>query len=226
MGLRRLLTVMGLGAGLMYFYDPDEGRRRRALLGDQVTRFKNDSQNFMDRARRDLQNRRQGMQAEPITGGMGGLSGDWTPGVRLVAALAGGGMTVYGLAKSGLSGVTATLLGINLLSHSVFDGHAADAANAIGEQLDQAKRTAGERRSSDGKKTGRQEESASARAGGQSSRTSASLTSEQGANPRQYQRKESSTGMAGSSRAERDAGQESVGFDGMLPGNPPEGSVQ
>src|SRR5213079_1218714 len=32
----RILASFGLGAGLMYFYDPQSGRRRRALLRDQV----------------------------------------------------------------------------------------------------------------------------------------------------------------------------------------------
>jgi hypothetical protein len=35
MGLR-ILAGFGLGAGLMYLYDPQSGRRRRALIGDQM----------------------------------------------------------------------------------------------------------------------------------------------------------------------------------------------
>ena len=33
----RLLGGIGLGAGLMYFLDPQQGRRRRALVRDQFT---------------------------------------------------------------------------------------------------------------------------------------------------------------------------------------------
>jgi uncharacterized membrane protein len=119
MGLRRLMTLMGFGAGLMYFYDPQLGRRRRALLRDQWTHLQNEAGDFMDKARRDLRNRQQGMQAQGITGAMGGLSGQWTPGVRLVAALAGGGMTFYGLARSGVSGLAATFLGLDLVSRGL-----------------------------------------------------------------------------------------------------------
>ena len=35
-----LLGAMGIGAALMYFLDPDSGRRRRALVKDQVNRYK------------------------------------------------------------------------------------------------------------------------------------------------------------------------------------------
>ena len=33
-----LLTGLGLGLGIMYVFDPDQGRRRRTLLGDQLRR--------------------------------------------------------------------------------------------------------------------------------------------------------------------------------------------
>ena len=35
-----LLGAMGIGAALMYFLDPDSGRRRRALVKDQMTHYK------------------------------------------------------------------------------------------------------------------------------------------------------------------------------------------
>jgi hypothetical protein len=35
-----LLGAAGIGAALMYFLDPDSGRRRRALVKDQVTHYK------------------------------------------------------------------------------------------------------------------------------------------------------------------------------------------
>lgn len=226
MGLRRLLTAMGLGAGLMYFYDPDQGDRRRSLLRDQFTKLKNDNQDFLAKAKTDLQNRRQGMKAEPITGGLGGLSGDWTPGVRLVAALAGGGMTFYGLAKSGVSGVAATLLGINLVSHSVFSGSMGGASEDVQAQSEQATSTAGAKGGSNGQKHRRSDAGSTAGSTAQQRQASgvnASLTSEQGASSNQYPGSESSAGKAESGSARRDFGDESLGFDSMLPGNLPEG---
>jgi osmotically-inducible protein OsmY len=37
--MRRLLGLVGLGAALTYFFDPDQGRRRRAMARDRATAF-------------------------------------------------------------------------------------------------------------------------------------------------------------------------------------------
>jgi osmotically-inducible protein OsmY len=37
--MRKLLALIGLGAALTYFFDPQQGRRRRALAKDQVAAF-------------------------------------------------------------------------------------------------------------------------------------------------------------------------------------------
>src|SRR5262245_18812558 len=37
--MRKLLTYVGLGAGLVYFFDPQQGRRRRAMAGDRIGAF-------------------------------------------------------------------------------------------------------------------------------------------------------------------------------------------
>ncbi len=37
--LGRIMTGMGIGAGLMYFYDPVEGARRRAVCRQQMMRI-------------------------------------------------------------------------------------------------------------------------------------------------------------------------------------------
>lgn len=59
-----LLYGMGLGAGMMYFYDPEQGRRRRALLRDKTTRLLNDAGREIDVTTRDLNYRAQGLLAE------------------------------------------------------------------------------------------------------------------------------------------------------------------
>jgi hypothetical protein len=50
----------------MYFYDPDRGRRRRAMVQDQVNRMVNRSDDFIDKAARDLRNRTRGTLAEAM----------------------------------------------------------------------------------------------------------------------------------------------------------------
>lgn len=62
--LATFLKGVGVGAGLMYFYDPVSGRRRRSLLRDQVTASANRFQEFIDVGMRDLNNRVCGLQAE------------------------------------------------------------------------------------------------------------------------------------------------------------------
>lgn len=37
--MRKLLGLVGLGAALTYFFDPQQGRRRRATAGDRITTF-------------------------------------------------------------------------------------------------------------------------------------------------------------------------------------------
>ncbi|HKF15174.1 MAG TPA: BON domain-containing protein [Gaiellaceae bacterium] len=43
--MRKLLGLIGLGAALTYFFDPDQGRRRRAMAQDRIAAF------FRQRAR-------------------------------------------------------------------------------------------------------------------------------------------------------------------------------
>src|SRR5947208_389603 len=59
-----LFAGIGLGAGLMYFLDPRLGRRRRALLGDKITRAFHEAGDALCVAGRDLGHRAQGLAAE------------------------------------------------------------------------------------------------------------------------------------------------------------------
>jgi CBS domain-containing protein len=53
-----------LGAGVMYFFDPRQGARRRALLRDACVRLCNETQHAVDVTKRDLTNRFHGLKAE------------------------------------------------------------------------------------------------------------------------------------------------------------------
>jgi osmotically-inducible protein OsmY len=53
-----------IGAGLMYYFDPVAGNRRRALLRDQLNHMLNKSCDVADAKWRDLQNRAYGAYAE------------------------------------------------------------------------------------------------------------------------------------------------------------------
>lgn len=59
-----LVGGMVIGAGLMYLLDPDRGRRRRAMVRDQMVSTWNDLDDVVDTAARDLKNRARGVVAE------------------------------------------------------------------------------------------------------------------------------------------------------------------
>jgi hypothetical protein len=59
-----LLVGMALGAGLMYVFDPQGGRRRQALMRDKVSSWANDAQELAGKKARHLGNRARGVMAE------------------------------------------------------------------------------------------------------------------------------------------------------------------
>ena len=60
----RVLGAFGIGALAMYFYDPVSGRRRRALLRDQMTHAQKEITEYAEGTAKDLRNRAQGLAAE------------------------------------------------------------------------------------------------------------------------------------------------------------------
>ncbi len=63
-----LIGGIGLGAGLMYLLDPQMGRRRRALVRDQVIHLEHEAEGAARVVGRDLSNRTQGLLAEARAG--------------------------------------------------------------------------------------------------------------------------------------------------------------
>ncbi|HEX5942096.1 MAG TPA: SRPBCC family protein [Anaerolineales bacterium] len=64
MKMKTLLTSIGLGAGLMYFLDPQHGTRRRTMVIDRANRFVNNIDESIDIAVEDARNRARGMLSE------------------------------------------------------------------------------------------------------------------------------------------------------------------
>ncbi len=63
-GLSQTLLLMGLGAGLMYLFDPQNGTRRRALLRDKAVAMRNDAERLAENRGEDIKNRARGLVAE------------------------------------------------------------------------------------------------------------------------------------------------------------------
>ena len=60
----KVLGALGAGAALMYFLDPDRGRRRRAIVRDQIVHAAHKTSDAMDATSRDLTNRARGVVAD------------------------------------------------------------------------------------------------------------------------------------------------------------------
>lgn len=59
-----LLWGAAIGAGLMYFMDPEQGGRRKAQIRNQVIHLQHQGDDAIDTAVRDLRNRARGLMAE------------------------------------------------------------------------------------------------------------------------------------------------------------------
>jgi uncharacterized membrane protein len=64
MKLKTLLITLGLGAGAMYFFDPQQGNRRRAQIQDTINRWISDLDDSISKGRLDLRNRTRGVLSE------------------------------------------------------------------------------------------------------------------------------------------------------------------
>jgi uncharacterized membrane protein len=62
------LVGVGVGAGLMYLYDPDRGARRRGMARDKVTHLIREGSDVTGKAVRDLENRARGLAARARAG--------------------------------------------------------------------------------------------------------------------------------------------------------------
>ncbi|HET6823307.1 MAG TPA: SRPBCC family protein [Anaerolineales bacterium] len=64
MKIKTLLTTIGLGAGVMYFMDPQQGARRRTMVRDKANRFVNNLDESIEKALEDTRNRTRGVLSE------------------------------------------------------------------------------------------------------------------------------------------------------------------
>jgi gas vesicle protein len=65
------LTGLFVGAAAMYLFDPQGGRRRRALVRDKALSWANDAEEFAEKKARHLSNEARGLahEARSLVGG-------------------------------------------------------------------------------------------------------------------------------------------------------------
>lgn len=81
--LSSLLYGLGLGAGLMYFLDPQSGERRKAMVHDKFVGLQHSADEAVETGLRDLRNRTRGLLAE----GMAMVSNEGVPSNVLEARI-------------------------------------------------------------------------------------------------------------------------------------------
>jgi hypothetical protein len=60
----RVLGALAVGALAVYFFDPVSGKRRRALLRDQLVHARHEIGDYAEGTAKDLRNRARGLVAE------------------------------------------------------------------------------------------------------------------------------------------------------------------
>jgi hypothetical protein len=129
-----LCMGMGLGAGLMYLFDPQRGRSRRAWIRDKGMKAARQATEAAGDFGRDLRNRAQGMMHEARSW-MGGDSdgssrresdrrrgffrGQWSSTARLLLGAGGLGLTLWGLTKQAPTACIVGSVGLGLLAAGV-----------------------------------------------------------------------------------------------------------
>ena len=141
--MARGLLLLGVGAAAMYLMDPQNGRKRRADLKNQMDAAVRDLTEAKDVVVRDATNRAYGVVAESrkwvdkrramregswsgdgeSAGGSGGsllasMGGPWSPTSRAAAGGLGAGMLAYGYLCGGLRGFVYGLIGGGLLARA------------------------------------------------------------------------------------------------------------
>ena len=63
-GILPTLGAIGIGAGLMYMMDPEEGPRRRAMVRDKFTHWGHEAEDMVEGKAQHLSNKAKGMMSE------------------------------------------------------------------------------------------------------------------------------------------------------------------
>jgi hypothetical protein len=117
-------AFMGIltGAAAAYMLDPQQGRRRRAVIRDKALKTYRETREFADAASRDLRNHAQGVKAHPasiINMARGEFTQrSWSPAARVVSGGGGSALMLFGFARGGVLGLLAFIAGAAALARA------------------------------------------------------------------------------------------------------------
>jgi hypothetical protein len=122
--LLRTLCVAGAGAGLMYFYDPQRGRARRARAHDKVASAVRHAACTAGKVERDIHNRWQGIRTGHFeVGKLDLLQKTWSPATRFIVGCCALGMGACASLRGGLRAMIWDAVAAGLLVEAVRDPH-------------------------------------------------------------------------------------------------------
>jgi hypothetical protein len=110
-----LLSGMGIGAGLMYLFDPEVGQKRR----DRLNQRARDMLQKAEDAKQELQQRAQGFLTETETMLKEGRIPEFGERTPDRSVLLGAGLVLYGLVRRGFTGTLMSAAGLSLLSRDL-----------------------------------------------------------------------------------------------------------
>lgn len=117
-----LLVGTGLGAASMYLFDPQRGTRRRDRLTGRIRGAVSDVEDLAGKARRDAENRAQGLVARvrgaPAGRRRRGMLSQGTPERRLLEGGGGALLALWGLVRGGVVGSGAAVAGVSLIANA------------------------------------------------------------------------------------------------------------
>jgi hypothetical protein len=144
------LTGLGVGAGLMYVFDPQMGRRRRALARDKAVSLAHQAQDTGRVVARDMANRAQGLASGDLSVLVGGkqalrhpLRGSWSPSARALMVAGGTGLFAYALTRSAPTACVLGTLGLALAAEGATNAGLSDLGDAACGVADRAREMAG-----------------------------------------------------------------------------------
>ena len=127
------LLFLGLGAALMFFGDPQAGRKRRSAVGNQIDATRRRIEYTKGLVARDATNRAHGLLVETrgaLQSGAPALAEvardaiaawnrpHWSPAQRALGGACGAGLATAGYLRGGLKGIVLCTLGGALLARA------------------------------------------------------------------------------------------------------------